>query len=117
MKTQYWKRMRFFFVELEIFEKKNIQWWFCHLRSVHVHLRRGAQECDRRDETVETRFGFAIIYIYKTERCVCLFVCLFVSILLPNYWTDPDQTWHGPPPGPWECPPHTFLGVPPPGGV
>ncbi len=61
------------------------------------------------------------IYIYKTERCVCLSVCLsvclFVSILLPNYWTDPDQNWHGPPPGPWECPPHTFLGVPPPGGA
>ena len=23
---------------------------------------------------------------------------------------DPPQTWHGPPPGPWECPTHTFLG-------
>ncbi len=49
-----------------------------------------------------------ILSIYIKQKGVS--VCLFVSILLPNYWTDPDQTWHGLPPGPWECPPHTFLG-------
>ncbi len=38
------------------------------------------------------------LYIYK--RCVCLFVCLFVWIWRPNYWSDLDQIWHGPPPGP-----------------
>ncbi len=43
-----------------------------------------------------------LIYVYKTDTCVRL----FVAILLPNYWTDPDQTWHEP----WECPPHTFWG-------
>ncbi len=42
----------------------------------------------------------------------CLSVCLLVSILLPNCRMDPDQTWHWPLPGPWDCPSHTFWGCP-----
>ncbi len=54
-------------------------------------------------------------FIYIKQKSVS--VCLLGAILLPSYWMDPDQTWHGHPPGPRECPPHTFLGAPPPGSI
>ena len=43
---------------------------------------------------------------------MCLFVCLSVCCHSPHKLLDGSypQTWHGPPPGPWECPTHTFLG-------
>ena len=56
---------------------------------------------------VIARYG-SFLYIYK--RRVCLSVCLFVSILLSNYWTNPDQKWYRPPPGLRDCSLHTFLG-------
>ncbi len=55
-----------------------------------------------------------LLLVYKKQNGVS--VCLSVSILLLNYWTDLDQNWHGPPPGPWKCPSHTFWGAYPPGG-
>ncbi len=63
--------------------------------------------------TFHLHFFVLSTYIKQKGVSVCLFVCL--SLLSSQ--TDMDQTWHGPPPGPWECPPHTFLGVPPAGGI